>query len=429
MTLQTEYTINNCKIQIKSACILRILLYFYFMIKTEKIKYNQNRITVAALTDNVAAAFGKGRPADRSLSAFWREHRNCGGRDRAVISEKIYRVWRNWGRLAKVLPDGRRVRVEEGMPLTFFEAENILAAAEKLPDNLPALMPEWVAGALGSGFDIAGYAAMIAQRPPMYLRMQCTETEEETVKNELSAASLEWRSVANMPKALAVRGKVNLFTLESYKNGLFEVQDLASQQIALVCAPEKGSRWWDCCAGAGGKSLHLADLLERRGEVVASDVRSYKLEDLKKRSRRAAFPNIRTRDWDGGALRSGKRCRFDGVLVDAPCSCSGVWRRNPDGLWTAKPGEEEEMALLQRRILQNASAAVKHEGVLCYATCSVFPAENRKVVESFLADNPDFYTEEFTAPLTGKKQSDGMWSIAPSDGDCDGMFVARMRRK
>ncbi|HBP08272.1 MAG TPA: hypothetical protein DD673_16540, partial [Lentisphaeria bacterium] len=182
-------------------------------------------------------------------------------------------------------------------------------------------------------------------------------------------------------------------------------------------APEPAARRWS-----------WPTLMERTGTVVACDVRSYKLDDLRIRARRAGFPNIRTCEWDGKPYQGKQAARFDGVLVDAPCSCSGVWRRNPDGRWTLKPEDVEEAAALQQRILEAASTAVRSGGLLIYATCSLFPRENGGVVDAFLASHEEFALEPFEHPLTGEPCG-GMLQVRSFDGDCDSMFVARLRRK
>jgi 16S rRNA (cytosine967-C5)-methyltransferase len=197
--------------------------------------------------------------------------------------------------------------------------------------------------------------------------------------------------------------------------------------IGMVCAPLPGERWWDCCAGGGGKTLQLASLLQRKGVVVATDIREYKLDDLKMRARRAGFPNIRRSPWDGKAPRKKKAGLYDGVLVDAPCSCSGVWRRNPDAKWNTDEAEIAEMSDLQLKILTAASAGVKPGGVLVYGTCSLFDPENRTVVSKFLESHPDFTLESFADPLSGKL-CQGTLQIRPWDSDSDSMFAARMRR-
>ncbi|MGE4564760.1 MAG: RsmB/NOP family class I SAM-dependent RNA methyltransferase [Victivallaceae bacterium] len=411
---------------------------------------SQTKLALDALCEVLRAVFGGGKPADRALSGFFREHHQCGSRDRQFISEAVFAVFRNWGTLRKYFEEGRCEEIEHGNgSCTSRELDMLLygALALERPD-FPATgfvlgtsrakfkvsadpadrMPEWVAKYVTSGFPLEAYAARLGERPPIWLRLQTPEVTEQL--RRFGLLGFQMRQVPGVDRAVALYdAKINLFTLADYREGKFEVQDLASQAIGLVASPKPGERWFDACAGAGGKSLQLADLMERKGTVVASDIRSYKLEDLRKRARRAGFPNIMTREWDGKPLRAKQCGKFDGVLVDAPCSCSGVWRRNPDGRWTAKASDVAEMAELQLSILGNASGGVRPGGVLFFATCSIFEAENRGVVQAFLAAHPEFEPEAFRHPLNGAMVTDGMLQITPADEDCDAMFAARLRRK
>ena len=189
-----------------------------------------------------------------------------------------------------------------------------------------------------------------------------------------------------------------------------------------------GEHWWDVCAGGGGKTLQLASMMERRGSILATDIRAYKLEDLKRRAARAAYPNIRCAEWNGETVPRGKIGEFDGVLIDAPCSSSGRWRRNPDGRWTSSLERVEELAGIQSRILECASGAVKPGGVLVYATCSLFEREDEEIVRNFLRKHQEYELEPFPDPATGK-MTDGMLRTLPWFADCDASFVARMRSR
>jgi 16S rRNA (cytosine967-C5)-methyltransferase len=244
----------------------------------------------------------------------------------------------------------------------------------------------------------------------------------------LRSYGLEAASHPFLESAIKIQGvKVNLHTLKEFNQGLFEIQDLSSQCIGLACAPKPGEMWWDACAGGGGKSLQLADLMNRKGSVRATDTRAYKLEDLKKRAARAAFPNIRTAPWDGTAPDPKRRATFDGVLVDSPCSSSGRWRRNPDARWIASKAWVDELSEIQMKILSAASAAVKPGGVLVYATCSMFQREDADNAARFLSKHPEFSLESFPNPLNGE-MTDGSLLTLPWDGDCDASFVARFRK-
>ncbi len=292
--------------------------------------------------------------------------------------------------------------------------------------SVSELAPAWLDAELTPGIDATRLTEWSQKRPPMWLRAQTPDIDGLIKK--LADDDLEAVRHPTVAGALRIdRARINLYTLESYREGKFEVQDLASQAIGLVCAPSPGGRWWDACAGAGGKSLQLSLLMNRTGTVVASDIREYKLKDLRIRARRADLPNILCKPWDGKGLRSGKKEGFEGVLVDAPCTCSGTWRRNPDVRWTTTIKTIADMASLQMKILQNAATGVRPGGILVYATCSVLRRENADVVEWFLKNNANFALEPFVNPLTGNR-TDGTLQILPWDADCDAMFAARFRR-
>ena len=419
---------------------------------------SQLKLACNALHTVLCALFGSGKPADRVMAAFFRSNPRCGSRDRRLISEIVYAVLRNWGflrlrlDLLQQLETGERAPATAelnkliaeavylaGIPFPAAQlakipvpptASSIFTRAERLLNRKPdlsLLVPEWVKDHLEPDFPVDQYIQSLCERPPMWLRMQTAD--QAALLQEFTDAGLMPERHPVAANAVAIRNaQINLFTLPAYCEGRFEVQDLASQCIGSACSPAPGERWLDACAGAGGKSLQLAELMQRKGTVVATDIREYKLEDLRKRARRAGFPNIQTKAWDGKALRPQHRERFDGVLVDAPCSCSGVWRRNPDGVWTLKQEEISETASLQGRILEAAAPGVKPGGVLVYATCSVFKEENREQVRAFLARHPEFVLEKFPHPLTGVMTTDGMLQVSPADADCDAMFVARMRK-
>lgn len=309
------------------------------------------------------------------------------------------------------------------------ERANQCLAAAGCPGAAPPaweeLLPGWCREEFGEAQRLARLLPWLQRRPPLWLRVQRGQVTE--VMHALAELAFPARLSPRLPFAVAtVNARVNLFTFKPYVAGAVEVQDLASQAVGLVCDPQPGQRWWDCCAGAGGKSLLLAQLMRGKGTIVASDVRDYKLDDLRKRARRAGFSNIQAKSWDGKPS-DPRKAGFDGVLVDAPCSCSGTWRRNPAARWSENPDEARDLPKLQLEILGNAAGAVKPGGTLVYATCSLFRRENEGVVESFLLQRPEFVLEPFANPLTGGP-TPGMTLFWPWDGDCDGMFAARLRR-
>ncbi|MBE6370009.1 MAG: methyltransferase domain-containing protein [Lentisphaerae bacterium] len=419
------------------------------------------------------------RALDRFLSSCWRSNRQYGSRDRRLFSESIFAFFRFYGWLELLLTDAERQILRRGeslqLPgrsvamllntawtlenLPMEEAHKLLRrefelprfpepeaelTAEKLQSRFAALASEylqqphplpdwellqsqWSRDLLQEMPDRTAYFKSLAKRPPLWLRIQ--NADPTAVIRELSQAGLTVRRHGKISTALAVTaGSVNLYTLPAYRDGRVEVQDLASQIIAHVCAPQRGERWWDCCAGAGGKTLALAELMQRTGKVVAGDIRSYKLDDLKKRARRSGFPNIETRPWNGKKVPPRQSNKFDGILIDAPCSCSGVWRRNPDGRWNSSAEEVAQITIIQRKVLENVLDALRPNGVLVYATCSAFEQENCTMIRNFLQDHPEFELESFTDPVSGTTCG-GMLKIIGADENCDSMFAARMRKK
>ncbi|MGS0727961.1 RsmB/NOP family class I SAM-dependent RNA methyltransferase, partial [Shewanella sp. 0m-11] len=185
------------------------------------------------------------------------------------------------------------------------------------------------------------------------------------------------------------------------------------------------------CSGAGGKSLQLRSLMlkqdhEARGSIVSSDIRRKPLEELTKRAKRAGFNAISIAPWKSEALPVQAES-FDGVLVDAPCSCTGTWRRNPDMRWLDDASVVTDKHTLQLDILSRSAKAVKPQGQLVYATCSLSPIENEQVVNAFLQSNPEFELQTLTHPFTGEQVN--MLTIWPQEADTDGMFVAKMSKR
>ncbi len=418
---------------------------------------NQARRYSEAVAEVFSAAMDSGKPADRILGAFFRQNKKFGSKDRRAVRETLFSLFRWWGWLGpKMGTSGAWTRQlflahlldseePEHFALRWKEASGIrahvpgmanwtledraAAVSEILrrPLEPSALIPNWSFDRIS--LDEVGRKRLISafsKRPPMWLRIQ--RDDVEGILRELRGENFEpVRPNDSLPAASVGWPRKNLFELDAYRKGRFEVQDLASQIIGYSCMPSPGQRWWDACAGAGGKTLQLSALMKNKGCVVASDIREYKLKDLKKRARRAGFSNISPKPWPKRKIPVSANS-FDGVLVDAPCSCSGTWRRNPDARWTTTPETPDEMAAIQIDILTRCAKAVKAEGVLVYATCSFCAVENRDVVDSFLADNPDFALEPFAHPLTGD-ETDGTIFTYPWEYDTDMTFVARMRRK
>lgn len=279
-----------------------------------------------------------------------------------------------------------------------------------------ASMSEW------SAEQHAHFIKSQPHRPPLWLRPSWKkETEEHSRALVALSKSLinDGVEVSIKDHALQAHGGTDITRSQAYQAGEFEIQDMASQMIAAALSPEPGDKIWDACAGAGGKTLALAANMNQKGSITATDLKPKKLDELKRRAKRAGYRNIRTFTWDGqDALRLPAEIRkqggFDKVLVDAPCSSSGTWRRNPDARWQLSD-RRTELHRLQQQLLSHAASSVKPDGVLVYATCSWLVDENEEQVTEFLKRHSSY--ELVRQELLGSPVQ-----------NADTMFVAVMKR-
>lgn len=262
-----------------------------------------------------------------------------------------------------------------GLPVQW--RENIDQRAEK---------SEW------TDSDKKNFYTYLGKKAPLWIRLS-QDTYDEEIKAELAHENI--KILEENSEAFSLDGNKSLYALKSFEKGAFEIQDWASQQI-VKCVDFKGvKKVWDACAGAGGKSLQLSYLMRNKGLLYASDIRLHKLEELKRRAKRANCQNIRVFEWDGGLpdwskFPEVKEASFDLVFVDAPCSSSGVMRRNPELKYKILLDTFESFKKLQLKLLHNASSSVRLNGYLCYGTCSFLVAENEGIVEEFSSKDSRF---------------------------------------
>lgn len=250
---------------------------------------------------------------------------------------------------------------------------------------------------------------------PVYIRVNTLKTSVAELKNILSTEGVSVKEVAGSPDALELCDRTNVIRLGSFRKGLYEVQDAASQLIAPFILPEPGQLIIDACAGAGGKTLHLASLTGDQAKIISMDVEGWKLEELKKRASRAGLKSV-----NAELIRGNKTLKYweekaDRLLLDVPCSGLGVLRRHPDSKWKLSPDSIEELKETQEEILRRYTRMLKPGGIFVYATCSLMPGENERQVENFLEEQTGF---ELEASMRS-------W---PSEGK-DGFYMARMRKK
>jgi 16S rRNA (cytosine967-C5)-methyltransferase len=249
----------------------------------------------------------------------------------------------------------------------------------------------------------------------VYLRVNTLRVSADELIDLLKKQGVYTKKVPGVPSALVLEKRHNVFSLEEFKKGLFEVQDAGSQMIVDFLEVSPGQRVVDACAGAGGKALQIASYMQNKGKVIAMDIEEYKLVELKKRSKRNGADTIETRLIDAKVIKR-LHDSADRLLLDVPCSGLGVLKRNPDAKWKLQPEFIEEIKVVQQEILQNYSKMLKHGGQMVYATCSVLSEENEDQVQKFISNNPDF---EFV-----REQR-----LTPAVEGFDGFYMALIKRK
>jgi 16S rRNA (cytosine967-C5)-methyltransferase len=243
------------------------------------------------------------------------------------------------------------------------------------------------------------------------------KTDLDQLQKNLNESEIETERIKGLPHALKLKERGNVFITEAFMNGWFEVQDASSQQVAKLLDPKPGMRVIDACAGAGGKCLHIASLMQNKGQVIALDIYDHKLKELKRRAKRNGAFNIETR-----LIQSTKTIKklydsADKVLIDAPCSGLGVLKRNPDSKWKLQPEFLDRIRKLQSELLDSYSKMVRSKGQLLYATCSILPSENEMQIKKFLKGDAGSSFKLI--------KEEHLW---PSDTGYDGFYMALLQK-
>jgi 16S rRNA (cytosine967-C5)-methyltransferase len=300
--------------------------------------------------------------------------------------------------------------------------------------SYPTWLVERLVNDLGPTEGLAACAAM-NQRAPMALRVNTVKISREALIDRLAEENVVAHPTALAPAGLTLETRVNAFGLSAFRDGLFEVMDEGSQLVSELVAPPPGGRVADACAGAGGKTLAIAAAMGGKGRLLALDTDGRKLEELRRRARRAGLSNVLARAVADEAklpdeARSGG---WDRVLVDAPCSGLGTLRRNPEARWRMTPQAIAGFPARQLALMVTYAPLCAVGGRLIYATCTIVDDENEKVVERFLAERPDFVrvpVKEIWGRELGEKVGDGLTlRLLPQKHDTDGFYAAVLRRK
>ena len=278
-------------------------------------------------------------------------------------------------------------------------------------------VPDWLAGLFEKELGAKWEKEMSAlnEQAPVILRANSLKISAENLVEILKEESVNSFVLRGYPDAVQLEEKKNVFLTSAFKEGFFEVQDASSQKIAELLDVKEGMRVVDACAGAGGKTLHIAALMKNKGQIIALDIYEWKLAELKRRAKRAGAFNIETRFIEDNKVIKRLHNTADRLLIDAPCSGLGVLKRNPDSKWKIDEDFINRIKTEQENILHNYSKILKKGGKMVYATCSILPPENGEQVRKFLAENTEF--------ALVKEEN-----IMPSDG-YDGFYMALIERK
>ena len=374
---------------------------------------------VHAIAAEVIRKTGRDKPADVALREVLKQVKDLAPFDATEIAKTVflYYRWHVWLRAERGVENKMRLAIRLNQR---FQANNASVPLSELRANA---VPPWTAAEM----DVMDAWLLSLQREPkLWLRAKRGTAKALAEKLRLSGTL----APPGFPDALLYDGEGDLFKTPEFHAGEFEIQDIASQVVGLLCAPRPGETWWDTCAGEGGKTLHLSDLMQNKGMIWASDRAEWRLTRLQRRAGRAKVFNYRSAHWDGGAKLPTKT-KFDGVLVDAPCSGIGTWQRNPQARWTTEPNDVRELSEIQRKLLANVAPSVKPGGKLIFSVCTLARAETTEVGDHFSASQPDFEpmilpgitgSPNFSAPAASK-------TIWPQDLDGNGMFIAGWRRR
>ena len=343
-------------------------------------------------------------PVDTVLRRELAPRRDLSPGERRGIVKAIAAYFRWLGWLESGASPQRRVETALGLQARF----DANPAAFK-PEALAArAVPEWLAAEMDPFPH--DWLRQLQRDPPLWIRVRqrFAASLPQTLGDCIAASpptNLDARlsTIAlRLPTAFRYTGTQDLFLTEPFQRGQFEIQDLASQLVGHACAPAAGETWWDACAGEGGKTLHLADLMQNKGLIWASDRSVRRIDVLKKRAARAEVFNYRAVPWSGGPT-TPTRTRFDGVLVDAPCSGVGTWQRHPHARWTVSPADVHELALVQQQLLEHVAGSVKPGGRLIYSVCTLTRAETRDAVDAFTRKHPEFRPVAVFPETAGQK--------------------------
>ena len=394
-----------------------------------------------ATIDGLMQIFNEKEYADKVIQKLLKRDKRWGSRDRAFIAETTYDIVR-WKRLYAKIADVKEPYNRDNLWRMFavwatLKGINLpdwkyfentptrkikgrfdeLSKDRRFKESIPDWMDEVGCQELGE-LTWTKEISKQNEQASVILRVNSLKTNKKDLQLKLQSEDIETEMLSNYPFALKLKERANVFKTDAFKNGWFEVQDASSQLVAEFLDVKPGMKVVDTCAGAGGKTLHLAALMNNTGQLTAMDIYESKLKKLKIRARRNGVHNVTLKVIDSTKPIKKLHNKADRVLIDAPCSGFGVLRRNPDAKWKLEPEFLDRIRDVQEDLLKRYSKIVKEGGKLVYATCSILPSENQHQIKKFLASTEG---KEFNFV---KDQS-----ILAHKSGFDGFYMALLERK
>jgi len=392
---------------------------------------------VIAVIDSLDYIFNDGLMASKVVETTLKRDKRWGSHDRKFLAETIYEMvrWRrlyneiagtknhftkdNLWKLFAVWAVLKGIKLPEWSQLAGTPERHIkglfdnFQKTRKIKESIPDWLDELGEKELGVAWNDELHA--LNQPADVILRANRLKGSKLMLQKSLDKEGIETESLKNYPDALVLKERQNVFTSQAFKDGLFEVQDASSQLVAYFLDVKPGMRVIDACAGAGGKTLHLASLMENKGQIIALDIYKNKLNELKRRAKRNGAFNIEPRFIESTKTIKKLHSSADRLLIDAPCSGLGVLKRNPDAKWKLQPEFLDTIKATQKELLENYSKMLKLNGLMVYATCSILPSENQLQVAEFLKNNANF-------KLVKEAR------VSPHKTGFDGFYMAQLER-
>jgi 16S rRNA (cytosine967-C5)-methyltransferase len=391
--------------------------------------------TAYTAVDALDKIFNRGFQSDKVIQKLLKTNKKWGSRDRKMVSKALYDIVR-WKRKYEYLADDdiktsngkwkilaiwsilNNVHIPDWFEIDEKKLKKNIDNKSNLPFPIEASIPDWLyelgKSELGKN-KFENEIEALNKEAETVIRVNTLKTNKQELQELLKKNNIESYTDSHYPDALFIVGKPKLTHLKCFKDGLFEIQDASSQLVAEFIQPKQGQTIIDACAGAGGKTLHLAAKMKNKGKIYAFDIYPQKLKELKKRAKRNGVNIIKKTELINPKSIQEHKKSADLLILDVPCSSLGTLKRKPGLKWIQTPQKIKHIKTLQKNILNDYSEMVKVHGYLIYITCSILPSENKRQVEEFLSSNKNFTFVEDKA-------------IMPSESGYDGFYMAKLQR-